>query len=85
MLGKAPNTIVAKKQSILELCRIDDASVYCELFSLADRCMKVPQKWIGKDLSSEKELSSKVQQMKKHISDTHGKRKLFNEVDISLR
>lgn len=70
MLGKAPNTIVAKKQSILELCRIDDASVYCELFSLADRCMKVPQKWIGKDLSSEKELSSKVQKMKKHISDT---------------
>lgn len=82
VLGKAPDIIVANNQSVLELCRFEDASVYCELFSIADHCKKVPQKWIGKDLSSEKALSSKIQQTKKRISDT--REQLLESYDSSF-
>lgn len=82
VLSKAPDTIVANNQSVLELCRFEDASVYCELFSIADHCKKVPQKWIGKDLSLEKALSSKIQQTKKLISDT--REQLLESYDSSF-
>ena len=73
LLDKVPEIFITNNTRILEICNLDNISVYYSAFTLADRCEKAPQEWIGKDLSRERKLLAELDRTKKLIDNKKNK------------
>lgn len=56
VLNRVPSIVVVDDKNILQLCDFENMEAYFYAFSAKDKCGDIPETWVGKDLSREKQL-----------------------------
>lgn len=69
ILHRVPSIVVIEDKNILQLCDFENMEEYFAAFSLRDKCEEIPETWVGKDLSEEKQLLCDIEKIIKGIDE----------------